>query len=164
MQVNVEYEPGREEKRKNASRLIFIDQMLLSTFTLYRKYQRGEIISRTFFQKKDTWDNTKKSKLVESMLLNIPIPMVCMMERSADKIEVIDGQQRLEAIFDFFNNQYPLTGLTLLKHLNGKNLKDLKTNDTALLRKLEEFPIPVIIIKNESRPGIDMEIFKRLNQ
>lgn len=164
MQVNVEYEPGREEKRKNASRLIFIDQMLLSTFTLYRKYQRGEIISRTFVQRKETWDNTKKSKLVESMLLNIPIPMVCMMERSADKIEVIDGQQRLEAIFDFFNNQYSLTGLTLLKHLNGKNLKDLKTNDTALLRKLEEFPIPVIIIKNESRPGIDMEIFKRLNQ
>jgi len=164
MQVNVEYEPGREDKRKNASRLIFSDRMLLSTFILYRKHQRGEIILRTFFQKKETWDNTKKSKFIESMLLTIPIPMVCMMERSEGKIEVIDGQQRLEAVFDFFNNQYPLTGLTLLKHLNGKNLKDLKTNDTALLRRLEEFALSVAIIKNESPRGIEMEIFKRLNQ
>lgn len=164
MQVNVEYEPGREEKRKNASRLIFSDRMLLSTFTLYRKYRRGEIILRTFFQRKEAWDNTKKSKFIESMLLTIPIPMICMMERSEGKIEVVDGQQRLEAIFDFFNNQYPLTGLTLLKHLNGINLKDLKSNDTALLRKLEEFELSTAVIKKESPPGIEMEIFKRLNQ
>jgi hypothetical protein len=164
MQVNVEYEPGREDKRKNVSQRVFSDRMLLSTFTLYRKYQGGEIISRTFFQRKVTWDNTKKSKFVESMLLDIPIPLVYMMERSEGKIEVIDGQQRLEAVFDFFNNQYPLTGLTRLKHLNGKNLKDLKTNDTTLQRKLEDFQIPVMIIKNESPPGIDIEIFKRLNQ
>ena len=164
MQVNVEYEPGREDKRKNVSRLIFSDRMLLSTFTLYRKYQRGEIISRTFFQRKEKWNNQKKSRLIESLLLNIPIPLVYMRERSEGKIEVIDGQQRLEAIFDFFNNHYPLTGLTLLKHLNGKNLKDLKTKDTALLRKLEEFELSVMVIKNESPPEMEMEIFKRLNQ
>ena len=163
MQVNMEYEPGRESKKKNVSRLVFSDRIRLNTFTLYRKYQRGEIISRTFFQREATWDNTKKSKLIESMLLDIPVPMICMKEYPEGKIEVIDGQQRLEAIFDFFNNQYPLTGLTLLEHLNGKNLKDLKTSDTVLLRRLEEFQLYVTVIKNESLAGIEEEIFIRLN-
>jgi hypothetical protein len=160
MQLNVEYEPGREGKRKIVSRLVFSDRLLLSTFILHRKYQRGEIISRTFYQRKEKWNNQKKSRLIESMLLNIPIPLVYMMERSEGKIEVVDGQQRLDAVFDFFNKKYPLTGLTILKDLNGKNLKDLKTNDTALLRKLEEFELSVVVIKKESPKEIEMEIFK----
>jgi hypothetical protein len=179
-------------------RMVFSDRMLLTIFTVFRKYERGEILSRTFSKRrmapaaqdathpadksrrrkvcffcklfhriskrKKAWDIKKKSRLVESLLLNISIPMIYMVERTDGRIEVVDGQQRLDAIFDFLNNQYSLTGLSILKELNGKKFKDFEAVDTALQRKLEEYPLSILVIKRESPPGIGLEIFKRLNQ
>jgi hypothetical protein len=145
-------------------RVVFSDRILLTVFTLHRKYERGEIISRTFSRRKKGWDNKKKSRLVESLLLNIPISVIYMAERTDGRIEIVDGQQRLDAVFDFLNNRFPLTGLTILKELNDKKFKDFEAVDTVLQRKLEEYPLTVTIIKRESPANIRLEIFKRLNQ
>ena len=145
-------------------RVVFSDRIQLTVFTLHRKYERGEIISRTFSRRKKGWDNKKKSRLVESMLLDIPISVIYMAERADARIEIVDGQQRLDAVFDFLNNRFPLTGLTILKELNGKQFKDFEAADTVLQRKLEEYSFTAIIIKRESPAHIRQEIFKRLNQ
>lgn len=145
-------------------RLVFSDRILLTVFTLHRKYERGEIISRTFSRRKKGWDNKKKSRLVESMLLNIPISVIYMAERPDGRLEIVDGQHRLDAVFDFLSNRFPLTELTILNDLNGKKFKDFEAVDTVLQRRLEEYSISVIIIKRESPANIRMEIFKRLNQ
>jgi len=174
MQLNVEPEPGRDGKStkpipnfsngENVHRLIFIDRLLVNIFTLHRKFQRGEIISRTFYRKKTGWNNRQKSWLIESLLLHIPIPMIYMKEGSEGKLEVVDGQQRLDAVFDFFNCKYPLTGLTLLTHLNGKSFLDFEINNTALQRRLEEYQVSLLVIKKESSPEMGLEIFRRLNR
>ncbi|MCU0287053.1 MAG: DUF262 domain-containing protein [Acidobacteria bacterium] len=145
-------------------RSVFYDRMMMAVFTLYRKCQRNEIIARTFSREKKEWDIKKKSMLIEFLLLNIPIPMIYMTERSGGKIEIVDGQQRLNAIFDFLSSRFPLTGMEILKELEGKKFIDLETVDSSLQRKLEEFPLSLMIIKRESPPGIELEIFKRLNQ
>lgn len=143
---------------------VFYDRVMMTVFTLHRKYLRDEIISRTFSQKKKGWGIKKKSMLIESLLLNIPIPMIYMTERADGKIEIVDGQQRLDAIFDFLNNCFPLTGMETLKGLEGKKFIDLEIVDSSLQRKLEEFPLSLMVIKRESPPGTELEIFKRLNQ
>jgi len=149
---------------EKAHRTVFNDRMQKTVFDLHRKYRREEIVSRTFSSRKKGWDIKKKSMLIESLLLNIPIPMIYMVERADGKIEVVDGQQRLDAVFDFLDNRFPLTGLELLKELEGKKFMDLEAVDSALQRKLEEFPLSLSVIKRESPPGIELEIFKRLNQ
>ena len=54
------------------------------------------------YQRRKRWDETKKSHLIESLLMNIPIPPVFLYEQDLARYEVMDGQQRLDAIRGFF--------------------------------------------------------------
>lgn len=74
---------------------------------------------RPEYQRRLRWSNTQKSKLIESLLLNVPIPPVFFYESDAARYEVMDGQQRLNAIRDFFAGEFALVGLEVLEPLNG---------------------------------------------
>jgi len=77
------------------------------------------------YQRRITWNNAKRSKLIESLIMNIPIPPVFLYEKDFNKYEIMDGLQRISAIIAFYNNEYALTGLTEWKELNGKRYKNL---------------------------------------
>lgn len=74
---------------------------------------------RPEYQRRLRWSNRQKSKLIESLLLNIPVPPVFFYESDAARYEVMDGQQRLNAIHDFFAGDFALSGLTILTPMNG---------------------------------------------
>ena len=81
---------------------------------------KGEAINlRPEYQRRLRWTNQQKSKLIESLLLNIPIPPVFFYESDAARYEVMDGQQRLNTIREFFSGSFALSGLTVLAPLNG---------------------------------------------
>ncbi|MFE8101456.1 DUF262 domain-containing protein [Brenneria goodwinii] len=71
------------------------------------------------YQRRLRWGAAQKSRLIESLLLNIPIPPVFFYESDAARYEVMDGQQRLNAIREFFTGSFALTGLKVLSPLNG---------------------------------------------
>lgn len=71
------------------------------------------------YQRRLRWSATQKSRLIESLLLNIPIPPVFFYESDAARYEVMDGQQRLNTIKEFFSGAFALTGLKVLTPLNG---------------------------------------------
>lgn len=71
------------------------------------------------YQRRLRWTPTQKSRLIESLLLNIPVPPVFFYENSAARYEVMDGQQRLNTIRDFFAGSFALSGLKVLTPLNG---------------------------------------------
>lgn len=71
------------------------------------------------YQRRLRWSSVQKSRLIESLLLNIPIPPVFFYESDAARYEVMDGQQRLNAIKEFFTGAFALTGLRVLSPLNG---------------------------------------------
>ncbi|MGP3034413.1 DUF262 domain-containing protein [Serratia ureilytica] len=71
------------------------------------------------YQRRLRWSTAQKSRLIESLLLNIPIPPVFFYESDAARYEVMDGQQRLNAIREFFTGNFALTGLKVLSPLNG---------------------------------------------
>lgn len=82
-----------------------IDQINAGTIFL------GPISERPSFQRRYVWTNILASRLIESMLLNVPIPPCYLSQNDEYELDVIDGQQRLFSIYRFLDNQFPLTGL-----------------------------------------------------
>ena len=126
---------------------------------------------RPEYQRRLRWTNTQKSKLIESLLLNIPVPPVFFYESDAARYEVMDGQQRLNAIYDFFSGGIALTGLSLLKPLNGLRYSDCPPH---IKRTFNRATISVIVLLMESEPERPSEsqisttdirrlVFERLN-
>ena len=134
--------------------------------------ENGEAINlRPEYQRRLRWTNSQKSKLIESLLLNIPVPPVFFYETDAARYEVMDGQQRLTAIRDFFAGDFALGTLQVLKPLNG--LRYTKC-PPRIRRTLDRATISAIVLLMESeaeRPAqgqlsmtdIRRSIFDRLN-
>src|SRR5687767_10228292 len=70
------------------------------------------------FQRRRVWDDWKASGLIESLLLNVPIPVCYFAELEDGSYSVIDGQQRLTAIYRYIKNDFPLKGLRIRPELN----------------------------------------------
>lgn len=118
------------------------------------------------YQRRITWDNKKRSKLIESLIINIPIPPIFLYEYDYDKYEVMDGLQRITAIIDFYDNKYRLTGLEEWKELEGKKYKDLPEK---IREGIDRRQLQVITLLKESATSIERAdrikrlVFERLN-
>ena len=77
------------------------------------------------YQRKLVWDEKRKSALIESLLLRIPIPAFYLDEDSDGNKNVIDGMQRLSTIHSYLNNEFPLTRMQYLFHCENTCLKHL---------------------------------------
>ncbi|GAH69079.1 unnamed protein product, partial [marine sediment metagenome] len=128
--------------------------------TLNNKIENGKINPNPDFQRRYVWDNKKASRLIESFLLDIPIPLVYLSEEDDNSLSVIDGQQRLISINKFLRNDLKLS-LGRKNPLTGKRFKDL---DEKLQNKIINSGLRGMIIKKESDPEIKFEIFARLNR
>jgi len=109
-----------------SKRKIFTDLADPRIDALLGKFKRGKLVVQPDFQRQFVWDQVKASKLMESALLSIPIPIVYLSEEPDNKEYVIDGQQRLTSFFSFIDGQFPsagefrLKGLTVFSEMNGK--------------------------------------------
>jgi len=81
--------------------------------------QKKWINLRPEYQRRLVWDRKRKSLFIESLLMNIPVPPVFLYEVDLSRYEVMDGQQRLNAIDEFYSNELRLTGLETWRVLNG---------------------------------------------
>jgi hypothetical protein len=75
---------------------------------------------RPEYQRRLVWDVEKKSLFIESLLMNIPVPPIFLYETDLNRYEVMDGQQRLNAILEFYDNNLALKGLETWAVLNGR--------------------------------------------
>lgn len=111
------------------------------------------------FQRRRVWDDVKSSRLIESLLINVPIP-VCYFAEVDDAYSVIDGQQRLTAIYRYLNNEFGLKSLKVRPDLNSKRFHQLGVSDQ---RTINNRSIRCIVILKESDPDIRFDVFDRLN-
>lgn len=77
------------------------------------------------YQRRPRWSNEKKSRLIESFIMNIPVPPIFLYEYELSYYEVMDGKQRISALTEFYKDVFPLEGLDYWKELNGKKYSDL---------------------------------------
>jgi hypothetical protein len=113
------------------------------------------------YQRRDRWKPEKQSALIESFMLNVPVPPIYLSEDDYGKYSVIDGKQRLTTIHDFITGRLKLKSLSKFPELNGFIFKDLPAQ---LRNALTVRPfIRVIILLQQSDPQLKYEVFLRLN-
>lgn len=121
---------------------------------------------RPEYQRRLRWDDKKKSKLIESFIMNVPVPSVFLFEEEIGRFEVMDGQQRLNTIIDFMQNRFKLTGLKTWQALNNRNFSQLPPR---IKRGLERAKVSAITLMSdtsvESSNNLDLraQVFERLN-
>jgi hypothetical protein len=116
--------------------------------------------SRPKFQRQYVWPEKLASRLVESVLLNVPIPPCYLSENSENELDVIDGQQRIYSLYRFMDNQFALRDLEALSEFNGSRFYELPSKEQ---RKLRTHTLRCVVITNESHPEIKFDVFERLN-
>jgi uncharacterized protein with ParB-like and HNH nuclease domain len=105
------------------------------------------------------WDTARASKLIESFLLDIPVPVVYLAKIKDGKYEVIDGLQRLTSVFNYLDNKYKLQRLDILGDFASKSFNELPE---ASQRKLEDAVLRSFELSSGAG-DIHFIVFERLN-
>lgn len=113
------------------------------------------------YQRRFRWDDVRKSRLIESFLMNVPIPPIFLNEDNYGKYSVIDGKQRLSAISQFLSGDLRLKGLAVFSDLNSATIYDLPNEFQNSLRIRAN--VRAIIILRQSDKNLKYEVFQRLN-
>ncbi|HYF80849.1 MAG TPA: DUF262 domain-containing protein [Symbiobacteriaceae bacterium] len=134
---------------------------------LANMYQDEELVIDPDYQRLFRWSEGKQSRFLESLLLEMPIPPIFVIEREDGKYELIDGLQRISSYLHFLgvHKERPgrsliLSDCDILTELNGKSWTQLPT---ALQIKIKRYFVRVEVIKKESDPKLRYYVFKRLN-
>ena len=128
---------------------------------LVRRQENGTIYLPDF-QRNYVWNNNQASKFIESLLLGLPIPSICLYKEEDNKQIIIDGFQRLHTIRRFYNNDFSLTNIS--SPFVGKTIDDLNED---MRRKLDDTTIHATIVKADAPEERNYNavylIFERLN-
>jgi len=145
----------------SGERKIYTEQGDPEVESLHKKFKKGRLNIQPGFQRQFVWDKVKSSRLIESALLDIPIPIIYLSEDKDGRDNVIDGQQRLTAFFSFIDGRFPdnsefkLTGLNVFVELNGKKFNQLSEDfqdkiisykiNTSLNFKRQYYHNPIVL-------------------
>ena len=128
---------------------------------LYDLIKKGKIVLEVPFQRKQIWKPDQASSLLESIIMNVPIPPLYFAEEENGNWLVLDGLQRLSSILNYYDNEFPLSKLEVLTELNKMKYKDLPPKAKSLL---DDGMLRVNVIKKDSHRDIKYDIFMRLNR
>lgn len=178
------YEFDGEETFDTVENYDFIEKSYVSVenvnYTVYelkRKYdktkkerelgiepQNGLILDDSFQRTGDVWGTKDKVRFIESVLMDIPIPFIYLAEGKRGNLIVIDGRQRLTALFDFLDDKYPLRNIEFFPQLKGKRVKKLINELETYRTKIEDYHLYVIKIKMSTPEEFKLQIFARVNK
>lgn len=158
-EINRKYELGeaRIVTEQGAIKLPLVGEL----FSEGGKYDRKPI-----YQRRITWDNKKRSRLIESFIMNVPVPPIFIYEIEYGRYEVMDGLQRISSIMDFYADVYPLEELSEWSELNGRYYSQLPQK---IREGIDRRQISMVSLLKESAKNVSQEqqmkrmVFERLN-
>lgn len=141
---------------------------------IYDMFESGELIISPDYQRLFRWDEEKQSRFIESLILEMPVPPIFVIEISDGTYELIDGLQRISSYIHFRgkefslesgtftekSNNFTLSGCDIIPQINGYNYDSLPK---SLQIKLKRNFVRMEVIKKESEPTLKYHMFKRLN-
>ncbi len=125
-----------------------------------KRIERQRYIMDPDFQRDFVWEPRKQSKLIESCVMRIPLPVLYVAEAPDGRIVVVDGLQRLATLSRFLNGKLSLTGLGEGHPLNGKKFSQLDLN---LQERVEETQLILYILDKSAPQRAQLDIFERVN-
>ena len=129
----------------------------VSTLVDYLKTKRIRIPD---YQRRYVWSDAQASRLIESLIIQCPIPIIYLNQEKDESLAVIDGNQRLTTLRRYLNNEFKLSGLTAYPELEGFNFYEL---DSRFQRHIENRTIRCLVILKETHPQVKFDVFERLN-
>lgn len=138
---------------------IHTEQKDITLAQLKEDVDANDIITNPDYQRKYVYDDIRASRLIESILLGIPIPVIYLCEEEDGTLSVIDGQQRIVSFVRYLKNEFSLNKLTKLTDINGLYYRDL---EKRIQRLLKSKTLKAITINKDSKE-LKYEIFSRLN-
>lgn len=142
------------------------DALDLSFGEIVNLHSNKELIIQPEYQRLFRWSDDQKSRLVESIILELPIPQIFVIENFDGILELIDGLQRVSSVIQFINpsvlelDPLQLQGCDLVKELDGKTFEDLSLR---IKLRIKRSTVRTVLIKRQSKPFLKYEMFKRLN-
>lgn len=131
----------------------------LTVSSLHGLLSNGKIVVPEF-QRGYVWNRTQASKLIESLIIQCPIPVIYFSQQPDNTLIVVDGNQRLMTIKLFLNDGFPLQGLTTYPELNNYSWSQL---DPRFRDHINNRTIRCITILKDTHPQIKFDVFERLN-
>jgi hypothetical protein len=141
-----------------------IDTLMIRTESrtvhdVLRRIERGDYIMHPDFQRDFVWNEEKQSKLIESVLMRIPLPVFYFAENDDGKHVIVDGLQRITTFKRFVNNEFKLR-LRESPELNGKRFENLPVK---LKNRIEDCNLTLYLIDAKVGERIRLDIFERVN-
>jgi uncharacterized protein with ParB-like and HNH nuclease domain len=149
------YEPKKED--------IDIRQEPHTVFELIRKYDQGRLIINPDFQRNLVWKLDQKSRFIESIILNFPLPPFYVNQTREGKYIIVDGLQRTSTLHEFVNDEFKLTGLEALAKLNGYYFSELIKQAGDYQTRIEDKKLLLYLIRPSVPLKVVYDIFNRIN-
>lgn len=152
-----------------------IDSLLIrseqrTVFDVVRRMEKGHFILNPDFQRDFVWDEVKQSKLIESTLMRIPLPVFYLAENEEGKVIVVDGLQRLSTLRRFLNDELVLRGLGTdsgepNERRESQQLNKLRFSDLPpkLQNRIEDTQLILYLIDAKVPERARLDIFDRVN-
>lgn len=142
-----------------AQRRLITSTVDFAVSTIFEYLESGAIRVPEY-QRKYVWTGSKPSRLIESLVIQCPIPVIYLHRAHDETLEVIDGNQRFTSIRRFLKDEYSLKGLTAFPELLGLTFTQL---EPRIQRHILNRTLRCIIIEKETHPQIKFDVFERLN-
>ncbi|HGO5816172.1 TPA: DUF262 domain-containing protein, partial [Mannheimia haemolytica] len=113
------------------------------------------------YQREFVWDETRQSRLIESIILGLPIPIIFVAENIDGRLEIVDGSQRIRTLSSFIKGELELQGLEKLHLLNGIKYDDLPLSRK---RKFNNTAIRMIVLSEHTTDKVKNDLFERINR
>ena len=126
--------------------------------------ENPKIILEVPFQRNYIWKDERASTLIESIIINVPIPPLYFSEEEDGRWLVIDGLQRLNSLKRFYANEFGLKKLEIIKEFSDPISKTYIELPPKAKSLLDDGLMRVIVIKKDSHKDIKFDIFMRLNK
>lgn len=126
----------------------------------------GHYLLRPEYQRRHRWSNDKKSRLIESLVMNVPIPPIFLYEYEFGQYEVMDGLQRLSTIRDFYADSFALRDLETWPELTGRYYSTLPTSIRAGIDR--RYLSSIILLQETAKDpkqaqNLKQLVFERIN-